>query len=122
MSDDRGSVQAMPQPVAYWPAEDSAVMPAEITDEQRLALSPCRPGWHAAEGTGRCAVCGRTLTEADLPIRIAIPPGAVAGLLRVIAEGAKAIGGAGMTENTIDDLSLGASVMASLIREQKLRS
>lgn len=124
MSEDRsGNVVAMPQPAAYWPPEDDAgVMPAEITAEHRRELPPCRPGWHAPAADGEtCQVCARPLEARDMPYRLEVPPGGVAGLLRVLGEGARAIGKAARSESTVDDLAVGASVMAALLREQKAR-
>jgi hypothetical protein len=117
-------VEAMPMPVAYWPPEeDSGVMPAEVTSEHKRELPACRPGWHAPDESGlECHVCGRPILSMDQPIVIAVAPGAVPSLLRVIGAGARQIGNGQRTEDTIDDLSVAASVMASLLRQQKLRA
>jgi hypothetical protein len=117
------SVEAISEPRAYWPPEDSGVMPAEITSEHRRELPPCRPGWPApGESSEECRVCGRALTAADIPFRVEIPPGAVEGLMRVLADGARTIGNAARSDSTLDDLSIAASVMSTLVREQKARS
>jgi hypothetical protein len=117
--------EAMREVKSYWPPEDDGVvMPAEITaDLKRRELPPCRAGWHVPDPDkgDQCQLCARPLTTADLPYRLEVPPGAVENLLRVLGEGAKAIGKGFRSDTTIDDLSIAASAMAALIREQKTR-
>ena len=110
---------------AYWPEEngEAAVLPQEITDEQKQAQPECRPGWHVPDlDLIACEVCARPITDRDYLCHLDIPPGALPGLLRVIAAGTKALGGVAPDANTVGDLSIAASVMGMLLREQKSRA